>query len=371
MKSFRCRCGRPVFFRNSRCLACGAELGYEPFLGRIEPLTAGVNSGEWQIKRTRKSYRRCANHDAAPGCNWLVEVSAKKPATLCACCGLNRTIPNLEVMENTQRWRLVEIAKRRLVATLIDLRLPTTGGLTFDLLVPLPNGPPITTGHAGGVITLNLAEADDAHRESVRHAMHEPYRTLLGHLRHETGHYYWDRLVDGTALLDEFRTVLGDERDPSYSDALARHYDEGPPADWPGRFVSAYATAHPWEDWAETWAHYLHMFDSLDTAAGMGLRLDSIAIDFELFKPEVLPGPQDKEASRFLEMCNDWIRLSSVMNELSRSMGHVDYYPFVLSAGVVNKLYFVDKVIASARAHARTRQDNARQVERVGRGEAG
>jgi hypothetical protein len=356
MKSFTCRCGRPVFFRNSRCLGCGAELGYEPFLGKLEPLSPGKAPETWTVAKSRKAYRRCANLTTAPGCNWLVEVNPKNPASsLCSCCALNRTIPNLDIAGNGERWRMVELAKRRLVGTLIQLRLPTEpwntvqeGGLAFDLLLPLPGGPPVTTGHENGVITVNLEEADDAHREFVRQAMREQYRTLLGHLRHETGHYYWERLVNGTALLDEFRFVFGDEREPNYGNALAKYYAEGPPPDWPGRFVSAYATAHPWEDWAETWAHYLHMSDSLDTAVGLALRLSGIAIDFDLFTPDVLDGDQSKQAEKFLAMCNDWIRLASVMNELSRSMGHADYYPFVLSANIVKKLYFIDKVIASA-----------------------
>ena len=128
------------------------------------------------------------------------------------------------------------------------------------------------TGHADGVITVNIAEADDAERERRRTAMHEPYRTLLGHMRHESGHYYWDRLIAGTPELDEFRSLFGDER-ADYAASLSTYYERGAPADWQERFVSAYASAHPWEDWAETWAHYLHMVDTLETAAACGLSL--------------------------------------------------------------------------------------------------
>src|SRR6202011_5238904 len=37
--------------------------------------------------------------------------------------------------------------------------------------------------------------------------------------------------------------------------------------------VTPYASAHPWEDFAETWAHYFHMVDTLETATAFGLRL--------------------------------------------------------------------------------------------------
>ena len=62
----------------------------------------------------------------------------------------------------------------------------------------------------------------------------------------------------------------------SYAAALQAHYakggDVGP---WAERHVSAYASAHPWEDWAETWAHYLHMMDAVDTALGFGMSADA------------------------------------------------------------------------------------------------
>lgn len=147
------------------------------------------------------------------------------------------------------------------------------------------------TGHANGLITLNVEEADDSIREKVRAAMREPYRTLLGHLRHEVGHYYWDRLVRDSAWLDEFRSLFGDER-ASYADALKKNYEEGPPVDWPLRFVSSYASSHPWEDWAETRAHYLHMDDTLDTALSFGLGAGDVEIDFEPFTRDVLWQPE-------------------------------------------------------------------------------
>src|SRR5262249_17798301 len=147
-------------------------------------------------------------------------------------------------------------------------------GLAFDLLRSPSGGPRGVTGHNHGVITLNLEEAEDPAREQIRVAMHEEYRTLLGHLRHETGHYYWDRLIGGTGRIEEFRRIFADERQ-DYATALENHYQKGPPATWRDGYVSAYAAAHPWEDWAETWAHYLHMLDTLECALGFGLDPES------------------------------------------------------------------------------------------------
>ena len=126
----------------------------------------------------------------------------------------------------------------------------------------------MVTGHADGVITLDLAESDDVHRERRRAELGEPYRTLLGHFRHEIGHYYWPILVERAGALERCRALFGDER-ADYGEALERHYADGPPADWAERHVSAYATMHPWEDWAETFAHYLHIRDTLQTAGGV------------------------------------------------------------------------------------------------------
>src|SRR5437868_9942335 len=126
------------------------------------------------------------------------------------------------------------------------------------------------TGHKDGIVTMKVEEADDVTRVRVRTQMREPYRTLLGHFRHETGHYYWDRLIANSDWLEPFRGLFGDER-ASYAEALDRHYQQGAPLDWQPQYVSAYATMHPWEDWAETWAHYLHMMDAVDTALGFGM----------------------------------------------------------------------------------------------------
>jgi hypothetical protein len=233
------------------------------------------------------------------------------------------------------------------------LRLPVASqldedpehGLVFDFVRSEPGGEPVVTGHHGGVITMDVAEADDALRERQRQAMDEPYRTLLGHFRHEIGHYHWDRLVDGTDWLEPFRALFGEEREP-YGDALDAYYRDGPPDGWRDGFISAYATAHPWEDWAESWAHYLHMSDAVETAARIGLAASAAgAIVTRPFGRWALWRSDRPGAARFLRLLNDWVGLTAVMNEMSRSMGQPDFYPFVLSAPVVAKLHFIHCLI--------------------------
>src|SRR5262245_38669455 len=204
----------------------------------------------------------------------------------------------------------------------------------------VPGDPPVTTGHAGGVITLNVAEADDAERERRRMALGEPYRTLLGHMRHESGHYYWDRLVKNGPDLDGFRALFGDER-PDYGAALQQYYEQGPGPDWPALYLSAYASAHPWEDWAETWAHYLHMTDVLETAAACGLSLRPGRAD----EPALKTGAQNRAPGLFERLTSDWFSVTYVLNNLNRSLGLPDGYPFVLSPPVIEKLRFVHETI--------------------------
>jgi hypothetical protein len=360
-RSSRCRCGRPVFFANSRCTACEAELGYEPELGHVfalEPAEEG-----WRLAALESDpvegptcYRRCASFESPSGCNWLVPKEDHR--LLCRACRLNRTIPDLSQPGNPALWRQVENARRRLIAQLISLGLPVASrvpvqdedprcGLMFDVLSAQPGAPPVMTGHTHGLITLNLQEADDAVRERTRSAMGEPYRTLLGHFRHEVGHYYWERLVDGTAWHKDFRALFGDER-ADYAAALRSHYAQGPPSDWALHHVSAYAACHPWEDWAETWAHYLHMVDTLDTALSFGLDGGDIDFEIEAFGPEALWRPAAPGAAGFLEFVNAWVELTGALNELSRSMGQPDFYPFVLPRLAVGKLQFVHAVVGEA-----------------------
>jgi hypothetical protein len=210
--------------------------------------------------------------------------------------------------------------------------------------ISLPGAEPVLTGHNDGVITLNVAEADDSERERRRTQLHEPYRTLLGHFRHEIGHYYWDRLVADSGDLNGFRNLFGDERQ-DYGEALKRHYSNGAPADWQQRFVSTYASSHPWEDWAETWAHYLHMTDSLETAAVCGLSLKPRRSDEPSLKTANMNAPGDS----FAKMVDAWFPLTYVLNNLNRGLGLADGYPFVLSTPALEKLRFVHGVVEAAR----------------------
>jgi hypothetical protein len=354
-RAFRCQCGRPVFFRNSRCLGCEAPLGYEPILGELRTLQAGGEPDTWRLtgdNPPQGAYRRCANFDSAAGCNWLVSVD--DAATLCLACRLNRTLPDLNDSDNQRYWRAIEAAKRRLVSQLLALELPVESkrenpehGLAFDLLRSEPDGPRVLTGHDQGLITLNVEEADDARREEVRNALGEPYRTLLGHFRHEIGHYYWDRLVWNTAWLEPFRELFGDER-ADYTAALQASYENGPPPDWADRHISAYASAHPWEDWAETWAHYLHVVDSLDTAIAHGLDAEDLEMEIEPFSRDDLYDPDDPNADRMLFFLNSWVEMITVLNEMARSLGQPDFYPFVMPRAVVKKLHFVNLVVTGA-----------------------
>jgi hypothetical protein len=177
--------------------------------------------------------------------------------------------------------------------------------------------------------------------------MHERYRTLLGHFRHESGHYYFDRLVVDSEWIDEFRALFGDERQ-DYGEALKRHYANGPASDWADRFVSSYASSHPWEDWAETWAHYLHMLDTLETAASCGLALKPRKAGEPTIDSVTVPARTDT----FEDTLHDWFALTYVLNSLNRSIGMPDSYPFTLSTPVLEKLEFVHKVVRAQKDKA-------------------
>ena len=355
--AFSCRCGRPVYFRNSLCLGCQAPLGYEPGLQEVRALSPGPEEGTWTIdgdEEEKAVWKRCGNFDSPAGCNWLVAADDEEP--LCRSCRLNRTIPSLDDPDNCRWWRLIENAKRRLVAQLLNLGLPVVSkvsedperGVMFDLLRSPKEGPRVLTGHANGLITLNVEEADDSVREKTRHQMREPYRTLLGHFRHEIGHYYWDRLVWDTPWLDKFRELFGDERQ-DYAAALKRNYEQGPPANWADQHISSYASVHPWEDWAESWAHYLHVVDSLDTALRFGLRGEDVEQAVEPFTVDDLYDPEAPDAQRVILLVNSWVQLTTVLNELARSMGQHDFYPFVMSRPVLRKIHFIQMIVKETR----------------------
>jgi len=336
MKRFSCSCGQPVFFDNRSCTACGAVLGFDAERLELVPLSAAPGGGWSGVDG--KAYRNCRNQLEHDTCNWLV--NAGDNHDYCVSCRLNRTIPNLTSGENHACWLRLEQAKRRLLYSLLWLGLPvlrqTRGwpqGLLFDF-VEIPPRPeaeaePVMTGHQDGVITLNVAEADDVFRAMQRKHMNESYRTLLGHFRHESGHYYFDYLVGDDRQLRAFRSLFGDEQ-ADYQAALDRYYLQGPLPDWQETCISAYCTAHPFEDWAESWAHYLHMLDCLETAASYGLA-------------EPLVWGDDLDG-----WLGEWPQFTVVLNELNRAMGLRDAYPFVISNAVADKLRFIHQLLRTA-----------------------
>ncbi len=345
MRPFTCtNCGNRLFFENGRCESCGASLGFLPAETAVITLAPGPEPDLWaRADGAPGLYRFCANaaHDV---CNWLVEDGSEEP--FCACCRTNLTVPDLTVEGNAERWRRIEVAKHRLAYSLIRWNLPIVTraeepetGLAFEFLADAPDEP-VMTGHDNGLITLNIAEADDALREKARAEMGEPYRTLLGHFRHEIGHYYWDRLVSDGGRLAACRAVFGDDS-MDYGEALDRHYEEGAPPDWEERFVSAYATMHPWEDFAETWAHYFHIVDTLETAAAFRMVVAGAQpeegdrrMDFDPYTP----GP-------FANVVDAWLPLTFAVNALNRSMGLPDLYPFVLAPAAIDKLDFIHRLV--------------------------
>nr|WP_295836881.1 putative zinc-binding peptidase [uncultured Azospirillum sp.] len=353
MKLFECQnCHQPLYFENTLCERCGHRLGYLPDTGTLSALDPTDHDGAWSALATpERLYKFCANAEL-DACNWMLP--ADSADTHCAACRHNRTIPDLSDADNLTRWRKLELAKHHLFYTLTNLKLPLQTrtenpeeGLAFDFLSDTvgPDGTvtPVLTGHANGLITINVAEADDAEREKRRTEMGEPYRTLLGHFRHEIGHYIWDRLVrDDPALLERFRALFGDERQ-DYGEALKRHYAEGAPADWQANFVSTYATAHPWEDFAETWAHYLHIVDTLETARAFGLRVRPRITEGAELEAEVDFNPH--KARRIEDLIDPWLPLTYAVNSLNRSMGQPDLYPFILSASVIEKLGFMNGMV--------------------------
>ena len=351
---FHCdHCDHLVFFENTQCIQCGHVLAYLPDLGRMGSLDP-VDGGGWQAPspESRRRYRLCANYADHNICNWAIE--ADDPNALCQSCRLTRLIPDLDLTGRREAWYRLEVAKRRLLYTLFSMSLPITNrsddpdhGLTFEFVADRAGSDPqpAHTGHRDGVITINMAEADDAERERRRLSLGEPYRTLLGHFRHEIGHYYWDRLIGHTERLASFRELFGDER-ADYGAALKAHYDSGPPADWQQHFVSAYATTHPWEDWAETWAHYLHMSDAIGTAAACGISLRPRRTDEPALKR--LPQEAASPHTSFDQLIASWFPLTYMLNNLNRGLGLPDGYPFVLSAAAIDKLRFVHDTIAAS-----------------------
>ena len=347
MRAFACQnCHQLVFFENSRCLRCGSALGFDPGSRELLTFVADEPGPTLVAPDGGDRYRRCANAELA-ACNWVLHDG--DDGSLCLSCSLTRTRPADADREGLVQFREAEIAKRRLVFQLLDLGLPLVPrredprrGLAFDLLSS--TWAPVVTGHQDGLITLDLAESDNAHREELREQLGEPYRTVLGHVRHEVGHHYWEVLVDRGGPIDRFRELFGDER-LDYGEALQRHYADGPPADWPERHVSAYATMHPWEDWAETFAHYLHIRDTLQTSASFGLVVTGPKVG-PARDPALVANPvEHPDQDPFSLVVLDWLALTYALNAVNRSMGRDDLYPFVLTPTVIDKLTFVHDLV--------------------------
>lgn len=355
MRVFNCdACGHPVFFDSVQCVHCGAALAFIPELLRVVALrsTAETGGAPWALLTDSHAaaaprYKLCSHRGPVGQCNFALP--ADDPHSLCASCRQTRWLPDLSAPDNALHWTKIEAAKRQLFYTLAKLGLGPDGGQEqprFELLADLPGQKPVLTGHANGTITLNVAEADDAERARRRLALHEPYRTLIGHLRHESGHFFWDQLVQSAGRSEEFRALFGDER-LDYGQALQDYYQADALDDsWRGNFISAYARAHPWEDWAETWAHYLHMVDLLETAASYRTAITLPAAAGQQ-SPQQMRDPFAPGASRdFNAMLEQWVPLTLLANSLNRSLGHEDAYPFAISSGALRKLQFVHEVVA-------------------------
>ncbi len=351
MKLFVCQaCGNVLYFENRACQRCGHRVA---FLPEKETMSAIEPDGEtWRtLADNGESLMLCRNaeYDA---CNWLTDVGGT--TGYCRACRHNGTVPNLSDPAQLAGWRELEVAKHRLFYSLIRWKLPLQTrqdnpghGLIFNFLADDPHsGEKVMTGHDSGLITIALTEADDIERERRRLEMGEPYRTLLGHFRHEVGHYFWDVLVRDGGKLDQCRAVFGDDT-ADYGQALQRHYAEGPPPDWQQSYVSAYATTHPWEDFAETWAHYLHIVDTLEMAAEFGMEVrPKVDRDGEL-TARIRFNPY--EARDVEALVSAWLPFTFAMNSVNRAMGLRDLYPFMLSPAVVAKLGFIHGLVRGTR----------------------
>ncbi len=347
MKTFRCSCGQKLWFENSFCYSCKKEVGYLPY--KYEMVTIDEVS-------PLKKCKNWIDHDV---CNWIVD--HEHDTEYCQACRFNQTIPDLNIPGNLKYWYRIEKAKRRLIYSLMRLGLPLKSkvedpelGLAFEFksddthpqihFKTIGDGEKVLTGHSQGIITINVAEADDVSREKMRVQMMESYRTLLGHFRHESGHYYWNLFSGDQNLKKEFKNVFGDP-DINYEEAIKNYYANGPKANWQNQYISAYSTSHPWEDWAETWAHYLHMISTIETAYFHGLipQDKNHIVESSMNENRLLIGRIQFES--FIDL---WIDCSLFLNDLSASMGQKYLYPFTISTPVETKMKFIHRVVEKA-----------------------
>ncbi|NQV28632.1 MAG: putative zinc-binding metallopeptidase [Rhodopirellula sp.] len=392
MKSFECVCSNTIFFENTQCLSCRRELGWCPAchsmtslepVTTLDPVTPGAGTEDLSesdsvdsdpsesnpIKSdpaTARKFRcgkpgcgallkKCQNYAVERVCNrcCLVADNSAKADPFCDYCRFNDTIPNLSLPSHREKWSRLEAAKRRLLYTLDLLHLPYGSQrdgfdppLSFDFKADvvkpgrwwwaMGKEERVYTGHAGGKITINVREADTVELEKSRVHFEEAHRTVVGHFRHEIAHYYWQMLVQGQCE-PECKAAFGDHENPSYAEAQQKYYTNGPPSHWRARFVSAYATMHPWEDFAETFATYLDMVSVLDTALNMGIS-DSC----------------DPTQAKLPRMVETYIRLGVVLNEMNRAMGLIDLVPEIFAPPIVEKMQFVHNLLRGAAQHQQT-----------------
>jgi hypothetical protein len=355
MHTYSCTCGRRLFFNNTVCVGCGSEVGWCEACHTVAPLEPDGEAYRCGNPKCRAAVVKCHNYAVEAVCNrvFAAESAAAEPAAttdrtnptvveahvLCKACRLNDVIPDLSIDGNRERWAKLELGKRRLLVELDDLGLryasedvrPDEKPLRFAFQASTEEEH-ILTGHADGMITINLNETDSVERERLRKQMHEPHRTIIGHYRHEIGHYFWMTLVEGR---DEAAcvAVFGDHTNPPYADALKLYYETGPAQNWQSQFVSAYATAHPWEDFAETWGFYLDMWAVVTT---MHHHLPGIAVD-----PRTLP----VEA-----LVKTYQQIGVFFNEVNRTMGLKDLVPEIISPQIIEKLAFIHSLIRPAPA---------------------
>jgi hypothetical protein len=374
MKIFQCNCtDQPtLFFESNHCIACGRTVGLDDEFNLVEPYDADEETGQfYKAAQPEIRYQKCDNNDQFKACTGMVNVNtfvpvAGKDEVLCFACRFNETIPDLTIVEHIPLWKKMEAAKRRALYTINALPLSlhnisqdSESGLSFDFTTDrnvkdhfvskLTHQEAVFTGHDCGHITINLAEADDVARSSTKMAMGEHYRTLLGHFRHELGHYYFDQLIakfpEKHALCKQY---FGDD-ELDYQEAMDQHYEQGPPADWHETFISEYATMHPYEDWAETWAHYMHIIDTLETAQNFSITGSTSGNAADNEEVSQLQLPQDQYffsgQTEIASILDAWVDFSVILNSLNRSMGLDDAYPFVVTPSVRRKLSFIHHAV--------------------------
>ncbi|MCI4665817.1 MAG: putative zinc-binding peptidase [Neomegalonema sp.] len=326
MKIYTCpNCDQPLFFDNLVC-ACGTEVAFDPEADAFVELATP-----------------CANR-AVIGCNWAGETADKDGDIYCRSCTMSEIVPAHHVGDNLEDWGEAEAAKRWVLANLgrwgwfkstdpgrrpvFHMRSEKTRDGDVSVIM----------GHSDGVITINVSEADDVERVRRREKFNEAQRTMIGHFRHEIAHFLFLRMFHDPSRLADFREIFGDES-ADYGEALKKYYTEGAPKDWNATFISAYATAHPHEDWAESCAHFLHLTDIVDSFYATGLKgAGAPTNSYDAYA--------ENDPNRLIEI---GARLGVALNHVNRSMGVADIYPFVHTPAIRTKLAFAHLALMESR----------------------